>query len=488
MHTIATQSWLQTTGLPRYRYEPFVTARAEIRLCRVLFDSERGGHYLSLDITYSTLAPPYRALSYTWGTSEGAQTIPIMQKDGKMGLLDVHKNLADFLEVYKGLGEYYIWVDQLCIDQSSVQEKSWQVQQMSSIYGRADEVVAWLGVDPWNGCAFNWMDDWVQYNPISSEEGPVTEAPQQEDGLDWSKMLSSNYADMKALDAFVNNGYWERLWIVQELLLARKVMVVYGQFNMKWEHVARFRCRFSSLDWSRLDKSGALGRLLDYAIIRCQPHTSMTPFPWQIANLLGHHSQDPDAGNPVAHTHSSQPFEGYCEIAHVDEFCGVIQAFSRNKCTDLHDRVYGFIGLYEEAGYRWKKGVNYEKPIKELFIDTATALLETKEVNAVQALEVIAEALSMHVIGDWRPTVAKWQRLRSMQQGIKEVTSGNRLDRSLSDFQEMQDFLSAMRAALYDDHYGSQSEWKLRDMLHMHLSSHAETTGICSVQEEPTGS
>jgi len=46
-----------------------------------------------------------------------------------------------------------IWIDQICIDQSSPSEKSNQVSMMSNIYERALGVIVWL--DPSTELAYN---------------------------------------------------------------------------------------------------------------------------------------------------------------------------------------------------------------------------------------------------------------------------------------------------------------------------------------------
>jgi hypothetical protein len=39
----------------------------------------------------------------------------------------------------------YLWIDQLCIDQTNTSERNHQVQMMSNIYRRAYHVIVWLG-------------------------------------------------------------------------------------------------------------------------------------------------------------------------------------------------------------------------------------------------------------------------------------------------------------------------------------------------------
>jgi hypothetical protein len=41
-----------------------------------------------------------------------------------------------------------VWIDQICIDQKSLAERSAQVKLMGEIYTRAANVLVWLGADP----------------------------------------------------------------------------------------------------------------------------------------------------------------------------------------------------------------------------------------------------------------------------------------------------------------------------------------------------
>ncbi|MCJ1456806.1 hypothetical protein MMC28_007171 [Mycoblastus sanguinarius] len=64
----------------------------------------------------------YVALSYVWGPPSG----------------DWSKTILDAVEVTKQLGEQYLWVDRLCINQSNLQEKQFLVSKMNAIYEGAE--------------------------------------------------------------------------------------------------------------------------------------------------------------------------------------------------------------------------------------------------------------------------------------------------------------------------------------------------------------
>ncbi|MCJ1231587.1 hypothetical protein MMC12_008265 [Toensbergia leucococca] len=64
----------------------------------------------------------YVALSYVWGSSTG----------------DWPDTILDAVEVTKQLGEQYLWVDRLCIDQSNLKEKNLLISKMDAIYEGAE--------------------------------------------------------------------------------------------------------------------------------------------------------------------------------------------------------------------------------------------------------------------------------------------------------------------------------------------------------------
>ncbi|KAI0376121.1 heterokaryon incompatibility protein-domain-containing protein [Hypomontagnella monticulosa] len=67
-------------------------------------------------------AEKYVALSYVWGPPSG----------------DWPPTILDAVEVTKRMGEKYLWVDRLCIDQSNPQEKQMLISKMDMIYAGAE--------------------------------------------------------------------------------------------------------------------------------------------------------------------------------------------------------------------------------------------------------------------------------------------------------------------------------------------------------------
>lgn len=90
----------------------------------------------------------YTAVSHTWGDGRSSRQILV---NGRPVL--IRSNLYDFLEVMERRrddADQLLWIDQLCIDQDQTVERNHQVQLMADIFSRAEQVIAWLGMDTSN--------------------------------------------------------------------------------------------------------------------------------------------------------------------------------------------------------------------------------------------------------------------------------------------------------------------------------------------------
>ncbi|KAK4244844.1 heterokaryon incompatibility protein-domain-containing protein [Corynascus novoguineensis] len=95
-----------------------------------------------LEVADVTTAPPYEALSYTWGSDDPTDYIWIQGNP-----LPIKPNLAAALHSLRlTTSGRRLWIDALCIDQSNLEERSRQVSYMRLVYKHATRVIAWLGV------------------------------------------------------------------------------------------------------------------------------------------------------------------------------------------------------------------------------------------------------------------------------------------------------------------------------------------------------
>jgi hypothetical protein len=130
-----------------FKHEPLELHSKSIRLFRLLSTS-KATIYIEGEIQHFNLrnVPPFKTLSYTWGTS--AQTFKILI-DSRQFLMS--ENLYNFFQTARSdlqsSNENWLWVDQICIDQSNILERNHQVSQMAEIYRAASQVIIWLGLE-----------------------------------------------------------------------------------------------------------------------------------------------------------------------------------------------------------------------------------------------------------------------------------------------------------------------------------------------------
>jgi hypothetical protein len=171
------------------------------------------------------------ALSYTWGPPEPAHKIYVNDE-----AFFIRQNLYDFLLIaQQGFQETNIWIDQLCIDQDNVEERNHQVRLMDRIFRGADSVIAWLGPSS------NDSDHIMTFIAALPEKG--CHSTQTYLASDWTHgqvTVWKHGRTRAATTALFARSYWSRLWIVQEVLLGRKVRFLCGEKSVGWKEMEEF--------------------------------------------------------------------------------------------------------------------------------------------------------------------------------------------------------------------------------------------------------
>jgi hypothetical protein len=148
-----------------YEYKPLASGK-EIRLLQVL--PGRGSGHIEIEIfivDFEPSTPPeYEALSYTWGSTNNRRKIKVhhgprekirglfrlalqfRSPRKKASTLAVTRNLESALRHLRLPDKGRIlWIDAICINQNDFAEQSAEVSRMGTIYGRASQVIVWLG-------------------------------------------------------------------------------------------------------------------------------------------------------------------------------------------------------------------------------------------------------------------------------------------------------------------------------------------------------
>jgi hypothetical protein len=226
----------------RYRYQPLQGAGfRQIRLLELLSNG-------CVRIRTTTLSgsdiPPYEALSYCWGNSTELYRVDVVVcdegDDEEMEHLWVSQGLRLALErlILKD-STRMLWIDAICINQSDLGEKSWQVSMMTDIYKNASRVVVYLdvpgGFENPTGDIIPRLVHTMQFVKISScSEITWDDFDSHKELQRSTKPPSNRDIETASLYLFENPWFW-RVWIIQEISLARDALVICEGWELPWK-------------------------------------------------------------------------------------------------------------------------------------------------------------------------------------------------------------------------------------------------------------
>jgi hypothetical protein len=177
--------------------------------------------------------PKFHALSYMWGVGPDNCEITLNR-----GTFRVRQNLADALRYLRTLeNDTSYWIDAICIDQDDVSDKNTQVRMMHHIYFRAETVVVWLGKR-----YAEYEKSLPDLRGLVDHCKPSTGQPKLESSAESSQDASSaaqqstndDSQQRKLAEELYNDGYWNRLWIIQEIGQANSIKVCFGNSAVEW--------------------------------------------------------------------------------------------------------------------------------------------------------------------------------------------------------------------------------------------------------------
>lgn len=190
---------------PKYVFQKLDQGADYIRLFKLQHGEFHDYIVGTLETFHIRDAPAYRAMSYEWMKDIASHNV-YMDED-VVTTVTIGENLFIFLRNYRTnmiLDDpvEYLWIDHVCINQDDKFEKSHQVRRMRMIFEKAYEVVAWLGPD---------------YDCTKSHRR--------------TSFDSNNKC--KCVTTFgqqsFRSSFWTRLWIQQEMVLAKRVIFMIGQ-------------------------------------------------------------------------------------------------------------------------------------------------------------------------------------------------------------------------------------------------------------------
>ncbi|RSL47055.1 hypothetical protein CEP54_013587 [Fusarium duplospermum] len=367
-------------------------------------------------------APVYDALSYTWGcpvavysdarqvSSDAAWAVPAFDIicDGKP--ISVTANLYAALlslrlRASSAARRYFqslpqevdattmqsvspplnIWIDQICINQSDLEERSAQVMLMSRIYKQAEKCSIWLG-----------GDDEFSRTGLETVKKLVAVRPEMFQGLLGTDIFSAQtYESMGielvkpgewvALYALLSRTWFWRSWVVQEAALPENLSFCCGILPITFDAIFHVSELLIRSDWANSIKN--LSRKLQGHPIKAQgPMRSL-------------HQPNPDDGPNLSMLRhlfglriGALGFSSFLYSAKKPcepdprSFSHVLELFHDLRATNPRDKIYAFLTLAEELGQVGTIVPDYKKPVEEVFRDAMQFLLQSS--NSLNDLSI----------------------------------------------------------------------------------------------------
>lgn len=197
----------------------------------------------------------YEAISYVWGDGTPSHSIEV---DGKR--LAITANLHAVLRRLRNTDKSrHVWADGICINQQDNGEKAKQVSRMGSYYQLAARVVVYMGECEDGSQHIPSLLDAIEKastRPLelslealilggggSSRSGASD--PHDMDMLSMMGLPPAHHTCWVALSRLFLRPWWNRYWIIQEIVMATKADIVCGSWSVSWE---RFATSMRALD------------------------------------------------------------------------------------------------------------------------------------------------------------------------------------------------------------------------------------------------
>ena len=290
--------------------------------------------YLDLDEDRQYYEPKYEALSYTWCTPLHPETAYIATAGSpSFSTLLVRKSLASALRHLRYPDRpRTMWIDAICINQSDIDERNEQVVRMAEIYRLAQRVVAWLGPDSASGAQAIQTLDFLGNQFITTVDNIVHATPDAtERHWDQRTELPYDRNTWMRIAKLLDRDYFRRLWIIQEIQLAKNVVLCCGESTVSWD---RFCNAVHFLYTNQHVSQSLLPKMRLRTVKRLTQMGTNYPISWHVLNLI-----------------------------------------DGRRCTDQRDLVYGLLGLLP-APFSSLIKPRYDLPVAYTYKETMLAFIE----------------------------------------------------------------------------------------------------------------
>ena len=274
---------------------------------------------------------PYEALSWVWGDPQPRASISLDN-----GSLPITRSLEQALRhLRSATGTRTLWVDAICINQRNIAERNRQVVLMKNIYSTCTTDLVWLGKATRRLTRALEITAQLQRSDIESIRN----------GKPALDVLKRN-SWIALYDLFVTPPIWKRVWIMQELAYAQKVVLVLGTVTLDWDTISR---------------------LLDHGYL---PDVYHGPYSHQRIQYNINHTFR--TVQTIEHQREAVQKRG--TPGHESRLIDVLARFRDTNATDPRDKIYGLLGLASDG---LDVCVDYNKSVQDVYVDFFQTFVNT---------------------------------------------------------------------------------------------------------------
>ncbi|KAL9111195.1 MAG: hypothetical protein Q9227_004272 [Pyrenula ochraceoflavens] len=277
----------------------------------------------------------YVALSYRWGKG-------VNQEHSEIGGEDtLARTLRHAIEITRKLGQRYIWIDALCIQQKSP-HKQQQIDQMDKIYARATMTII-------AGDSVNANSGIKGVEPNSRYVDQITEE------IEPGHCLAGT---LRLPEHLISWPWYSRGWTYQEMLLSPRLLIFCGA-QVVWQCRQAMWCEDTTLDHKELLRSQRNGR------------PTLKPLPQlDLGARAFTGEEDDNSGWPdTGMTKLRDPRLGIVRPRSFEVYTLVVKEFAKRVLGYENDALNAFAGLSRIFELWWNTRMLMGLP--EAFLDMA---------------------------------------------------------------------------------------------------------------------
>jgi hypothetical protein len=233
--------------------------------------------------------------------------------------------------------ERVLWADAICIDQSRITERNHPVALMADIYRKCNRCLIWLGKAQE---VTDYLDSLSELLTILSKKQHLNHpnAPH----------INPLLALPRIPLMYVNQvAWWNRIWVVQEVILAPQSLVLYGSFEMVFSDLVN-AVEFVS-DYDMRAAWNASSRETDQ-ICDCLDHIKVT-FIWaDLLTLRDHIYRLLEVTNLQPETDGLQSMSAPVAYRDPPDIINVLLSVRHRACTDSRDKIFAILSLVQDWG------------------------------------------------------------------------------------------------------------------------------------------